>query len=183
MSRYLRRAVTVTAAASLLGGVLAGPALATIDGKAGQRCVQEVARSKEVNAVTNPRTKTFVGGTDGDDFRYYSIGTDEVFCGFAGDDGTTFNYGTFFGGAGNDHVEFNLGRFFGGDVDATVYGGAGDDEVARNEGTFHGGSGNDRVFSNYGTFYGGDGDDVVVLNFGTCYDAEATFGDGCLHSR
>lgn len=142
-------------------------------------CKQELAAA----GLTEPTNANYILGTDGDDaFELPPYGTNDVICGFAGNDhigGPRVNQDLqdgdiFLGGAGND-TQYTV---YGG----TFVGGEGDD-VTNNmyAGIFTGGTGNDRVGGpatdqgtlGGGTFNGGDGNDLVYYQSGGIFNGEA----------
>lgn len=105
---------------------------------------------------------TFSGGTRGADMWSMSGPVEAgsppvVWCGFAGDDVVSDNWGWVYGGPGNDSMSENWLVF---------RGGPGNDSVSPNEGYFAGGPGNDTVIANHGTFDGGPGNDAVISTLG-----------------
>jgi hypothetical protein len=164
MQRTLRM-VVVLALVIASGGLLASPAAAEhepgdgcltrpgstrcavgVRGAAGAKCLVQVWLSGGLDQDVNPAKMLFVGGTSGDD-NLYAVHSNVVYCGFAGNDFNSFNYGVVYGGTGDELVLTNYG---------TVLGGAGDDWVA----------------ANYGAFYGGAGLDTVEYSPGLCVEVE-----------
>lgn len=167
-----RRALAAVGVAALAAmGLVSTPssAVAEQDGTshAGWVCVRVARAYGDLGKALTLADATFTGGTWGDDRSDLSNGDHPVqagekipvWCGFAGDDSLSDNWGWMYGGPGNDCVGENWLVF---------RGGPGNDCAGPNQAYFQGGPGNDSVINVGGArFDGGPGNDYVeVVNSG-----------------
>lgn len=181
----------VSLVVAVLGLAVSGPASATApQGRsdrdwAARACTVVARLAGDLGGELTLKNATFSGGTMRDDL--VSVGNAPVppgeripvWCGFAGDDVISDNWGWVYGGAGDDGMGENWLVFKGGPGNDNAgpnhgyfAGGWGDDSVTANYGTFDGGPGNDAILGedgppNMGTFNGGPGNDRVDWNAST----------------